>query len=130
MKSYKSDAVKKAFIENMQRTLGNITESCKAVNISRSTFYEWRDHDEEFARQIADVEESCIDFAESKLKQRIAEGDTSANIFYLKTKGRNRGYNEKVEYVGEMKMDAKIEYNGMDASQLAKEINRLDGINE
>ncbi|MDR3142731.1 MAG: hypothetical protein LBU37_13545, partial [Tannerellaceae bacterium] len=43
---------------------------------------------------IADI---AIDFAESNLHKRIKEGDTTSIIFYLKTKGKKRGYIEKSE---------------------------------
>ena len=39
----------------------------------------------------------ALDFAESQLHSQIKDGSTSATIFYLKTKGKKRGYVEKQE---------------------------------
>ena len=77
--------------------MGNITASCKAAKINRTTFYNWKAEDPAFFSAIQEIEESSIDFAESKLKQQISEGNTTATIFYLKTKGKDRGYVERVE---------------------------------
>ena len=41
-----------------------------------------------------------LDFAETMLMKHIREGDTTSLIFYLKTKGRERGYVERVEATG------------------------------
>ncbi len=41
--------------------------------------------------------ESVLDIAESKLIENIQDNDNTAIIFYLKTKGRNRGYVEKYQ---------------------------------
>ena len=38
--------------------------------------------------------------AESQLHKQILKGNTSATIFYLKTKGKNRGYVERHEHTG------------------------------
>ena len=38
-----------------------------------------------------------IDFAESSLKKQIKDGNTTATTFFLRTRGRKRGYNEKQE---------------------------------
>ncbi len=40
-----------------------------------------------------------VDFAESALYQRIKEGDTTAIIFQLKSRGKKRGYGDKQELV-------------------------------
>ena len=76
---------------------GNIDASCKAFGISRQTFYNWKSDDEKFAKRISDVQEGLIDFVESKLMENIKDNDTTSTIFYLKTKGKSRGYTERQE---------------------------------
>ena len=55
----------------------------------------WMEEDTEYADAVKDIQESAIDFAESSLHQQIKEKVPSSTIFYLKTKGKNRGYVEK-----------------------------------
>lgn len=75
----------------------NVTATCKALGIDRTTFYNWRKRSERLDAMLEEVEESIIDFAESKLVEHIQEGDTTCLIFFLKTKGKKRGYVERVE---------------------------------
>ena len=95
---------KNAFLAYMEATLGNITASCKEVGIDRSLYYKWLERDPKFKQAVDDLSEMSVDFAESHLKKQIKEGDTTATIFYLKTKGKHRGYSEKVEFDGTMHM--------------------------
>ena len=90
---------KKAFIVAMGKTFGNITMSCRAVDVHRQTYYDWRKNDPGFAKAVDGEEfgEVLLDMAENKLNKLISEGDRNAITFFLKTKGRNRGYIEKVE---------------------------------
>lgn len=83
------------FIEALRRGYGIIATACEAVGISRSTYYYWYKNDEEFKVLVDDITETQVDFVESKLMQLISANDTTAIIFYLKTKGKKRGYNEK-----------------------------------
>jgi len=102
---------KKVFLEALELCLGNVTKACKSTDIGRSSIYRWKREDEEFKDAVYDIEEVAIDFVEDKLFQRIEGVFTESNdgevyktppsdtaiIFYLKTKGKKRGYIEKTE---------------------------------
>ncbi len=75
----------------------NITSTCAALGISRKTFYEWREKKKKLAEVLDEVDESILDFAESKLVEHINNNDLQALIFFLRTKGKKRGYVEKTE---------------------------------
>lgn len=75
----------------------NVSATCTALGISRQTFYVRKNSDAELREKLEEADESIIDFAESKLVEAVGEGDLTAIIFLLKTKGKKRGYVEKVE---------------------------------
>ena len=91
-------ATKKALLEALEKTLGVVTSACNAVGINRRTFYNYLNEDAEFAEAVNDISNIALDFAESQLYKQIKEGNTTATIFYLKTKGKNRGYIERKEH--------------------------------
>jgi hypothetical protein len=74
--------------------------TCKAIGIERATFYLWLKEDDAFREKITALEEGDIDSAETALKRQILDGNITAIIFYLKTKGKNRGYVERQELTG------------------------------
>lgn len=96
-KTNKIQQKKKALIEALEKSLGIATTACKSVGVDRTTFYKYLKDDEEFASDVKDIENVALDFAESQLHQRIKSGSDAAIIFYLKTKGKKRGYIEKTE---------------------------------
>lgn len=85
---------KRAMIQAMEKTLCNISRSCRRVGISRTTHMRWIKSDSEYKRVIYELSERALDFVEAALMKRIGEGDTKSIIFYLKAKGRKRGYIE------------------------------------
>jgi len=93
----KTEQHKKAVLEALEQSLGVVTSACKKVGIGRTTFYGWLADDEEFAKQVKDIENVALDFAESQLHQQIKSGNPTSTIFYLKTKGKKRGYIERME---------------------------------
>jgi len=90
------DTIKKKFLENLSQCKGTISTACKMSGIARSTFYDYMNSDREFMEMVFETKELAIDYVERKLMQKIDDGDTTAIIFYLKTKGRKRGYGEKL----------------------------------
>ena len=103
---------KETFLQSLKLNLGNISESCKSSNIGRQTYYNWVDDDEEFKHSCKDVEESLLDLAENRLLEKIDKSDITAIIFFLKTKGKKRGYIEKQE-VELIKPIDDIEFDGL-----------------
>ena len=88
---------KAAMLEALRATLGNVTLATQQCNISRQTHYSWLANDPEYAAAVDDVAEEAIDFAENALFKAIKGGDVAASIYYLKTKGKKRGYTEKAD---------------------------------
>ena len=101
----KTEQHKKAMIEALEKSLGVVTTACKAVGIGRTTHYDWLNTDEVYKQRVADIENVTLDFAESQLHKQVKEGNTTATIFLLKTKGKKRGYIERQE----IQMDGSIE---------------------
>lgn len=96
----KTEQHKKAVLSALEKSLGVVTTACKNAGVGRTQFYKWLKSDKKFRASVEDIENIALDFAESQLHQQIQGGNTSATIFYLKTKGRNRGYVERQEIAG------------------------------
>ena len=96
-KSNKTDIKKSEMVDALERSLGIVTTACKSVGIHRSTHYEWMKTDADYSKAVKAVEDRTLDFAESHLHKLIKDGNPAATIFFLKTKGKGRGYIEKQE---------------------------------
>jgi hypothetical protein len=100
---------KEKFLEAFASKLGNVKEACEAAGIGRATFYVWKNNDEQFAQEVENIQEGLIDLAESKLLENIKSGKTNEILFYLRTKGKYRGYVERQEITGADGSPHKIE---------------------
>lgn len=88
-------------LDALEKSLCVVTTACKMVDMPRSMHYQWMKEDEEYKNNVEALENIVLDFAESKLHKQVEKGDTTAIIFLLKTKGKKRGYIERVEQVVE-----------------------------
>ena len=104
-----TDILKEQMIAALEKTLGIVTSACKQVGISRDTHYRWLREDSEYKKQVDDVENVALDFVESKLHNQIANDIPVSTIFYLKTKGKKRGYIERQEIVTDTDNFFKVE---------------------
>lgn len=133
-----SSILKKAMIVAMEKSLGIVTTAAKSAGINRNTHYKWYKKDKKYRAAVDDISERSLDFAESKLHQLIAgivlpetkvfvvQGkkgkeilshqmqkhyppDATATIFYLKCKGKARGYIEKQQLELSGKLDLDLE---------------------
>lgn len=88
---------KKTMLDALERSLGIVSTACEKAGISRQTHYNWLKDDAEYKEAVRAIEERTIDFAESHLHALIKDKNPAATIFFLKTKGKNRGYVERQE---------------------------------
>tara|TARA_R110002153_G_scaffold102240_3_gene238851 strand:+ start:71 stop:442 length:372 start_codon:yes stop_codon:yes gene_type:complete len=98
--SLSTSTKKELMVQAMRSSLGNISGATDQVGINRNTHYNWMKDDSQYAQDIKDCLERSIDFAEASLMKNIQDGNTTATIFYLKTKGKKRGYVERQEITG------------------------------
>ena len=112
---------KKKIIAALTEVHGIVSDACKKVGISRETFYKWKREDEKFSKQADEAGEVAIDYVESQLYKLIKDQNPAAIIFYMKTKGRTRGYIERYQ-VDQTITDnrIKVEVNNKVAEQIAR----------
>ena len=93
----KTQLQKEAMLSALESQLGIVSSACGIVGISRQTHYRWLDEDKDYAREVKDLKNFALDFAESKLLECIKNNKETSIIFYLKTQGKMRGYIERQE---------------------------------
>lgn len=110
---------KKTLLLCLEKSLGVVTTACKNANLSRTQFYQWLKDDADFKAAVDDISQIAVDFGESQL-HKLMQGftlpetkvflnsdtkepievpmvkhhgpDAASVIFFLKTKGKGRGY--------------------------------------
>lgn len=95
--SRQNPTLKKAMLEALEKSLGVVTTAAKVAGIDRSTHYEWIKTDPDYKDSVDSLSDVALDFAESQLHKQIQNGEVTSTIFYLKTKGKKRGYVERTE---------------------------------
>lgn len=101
---------KEKIIKFLEDSMGNIGVACIKIGISRKTFYNWKDKDEEFrkkAEEVLDEQKGEMDdYAEGKLFQHIKNNNIASLIFYLKT--RHPNYGTKIRLEGGLKIERRL----------------------
>jgi len=90
---------KELMIKALTKSLGNVSSAAKIVDIARETHYDWLKTDENYKNAVESISDYTLDFVESKLVENINTGDNASIFFFLKCKGKKRGWVEKSEVV-------------------------------
>ena len=91
--------LKKAMLEALEKSLGIVTTAAKSVGITRKTHYDWLNKDPQYRKAVTELEDLALDYVESKLFKNIEKEKEASVFFYMKTKGKKRGYVERQEIV-------------------------------
>lgn len=75
---------------------GNISDAAHFLGITAKTLRLKVEKSSRLKEVIQEVTEQLLDFSESVIAQSILSGNVSTSMWYLKTKGKERGYTEKV----------------------------------
>lgn len=74
--------------------------AAKKLGCAPTTVSEYIKRHEDLEDLTEEIVQGTIDLAEASLIKHIGDGNLTAIIFYLKTKGRDRGYAERYEMSG------------------------------
>lgn len=73
---------------------GNLTRTAMALGCARHSIKRIVATDPEVKEVLEDARERTVDQVEDAFTKRAIAGDTTASIFFLKTRGRDRGYDQ------------------------------------
>lgn len=76
---------------------GILTKIASRMGVSRQSLYVWLDKNKDEKKLIHQESEKISDLAESKLFEKIKNGEAWAIKYFLSTKGKKRGYHDKIE---------------------------------
>jgi hypothetical protein len=99
---------KRLMLKALEKSLSVVTTAVRSVGINRQTHYNWLKDDPKYAAEVKSIEDITLDFAESQLHKQIQDGNVTATIFLLKTKGKKRGYVERQEIQHDSSIESKL----------------------
>ena len=84
-------------IDALRQTGGLLAPAAKLLGCDRATLRRRKKSSETIRLALVEIEETTLDVAEAQLFKAIKAGDMRAISFYLRTKGKARGYTMKIE---------------------------------
>ena len=116
--------IKEALLESggIQSAAAQWIVTKKGIAISRSAISRRVAKNPELREACDEATERVLDVAENRLLKMINEGDRTAIIFFLKCKGKNRGYVEGREVTSDVRaaVTVKNPFDDLDVSTLEK----------
>ncbi len=88
---------KASMLHALLKCFGVVSYAAMEAGISRKTHYNWMETDREYRLAVERIDEATIDYCEAKLFKHVQKGDLQAAMFFLRHKGKSRGYTTKQE---------------------------------
>ena len=124
--SLKREKTAERIIAAIRESRGLLTLAAQKAGVTYQTVWHYTQDYPSVKKAVEESREVILDFAEGKLYKQINEGNTAAIIFFLKTKGKSRGYIERQEYTGKdgesLKKSPIIIVNSPDAKKAVEAI--------
>ena len=98
---------KRKFIIALRECQGIVSNACKKLGIPREWFNICYKKSKVFRDHVDAVSQDVVDYVELKLLEAVEDNNVPAIIFYMKCKGKSRGFTEKSE--NEVTGDIKLE---------------------
>ena len=83
--------------DGLRASGGFISQAAKKLGVTQQAISDRIRKSEQLQQARKEIDESYLDLAESKLVNKINKEDLGAICFYLKCKGKDRGYVERQE---------------------------------
>ena len=87
-----------SFLIVMRACLGIVSTAAKQCDMTVQSHYKWMRECPDYKAKVEEIGDMTLDYVESKLLELINMGKEASTIFYLKTKGKKRGYIEQPGY--------------------------------
>lgn len=102
--------LKKEFLEKLDQNDGRLYETfSNSEDWDYNWYRKWRREDPEFNKACEDAKRKTIRWVESKLFDKIREGNEKSIKFYLSTIGRDAGYQETQKIEAEVASTLDVE---------------------
>lgn len=79
------------FLNLLESSLGVVSVALDKTNTTKEEYDEWMDN-VTFSRKVDEIKDKSLDYVENQLMREINKGNLQAITYYLKTKGKHRGY--------------------------------------
>jgi hypothetical protein len=119
----KREETAKRIIKALNETQGLQTLAAAKAGIGYRTLCRYVAEYPSVKEAALEAKERMLDFAESKLYNKIKGGDNTCIIFYLKTQGKGRGYIERQEFANPTGESFRVEHDAK--AKLLAIFNRL-----
>lgn len=98
--SKKRDETAARIIKALHESKGLLTDAAQLAGVCYRTVNRYVADYPSVKQAAQEAHERMVDFAESKLYEKIAAGDNACIIFFLKCQAKDRGYVERQEVSG------------------------------